>query len=241
MQLISGNIFTSKRQTLVNTVNCVGVMGAGIALEFKLRHPDMFREYADHCRNGRLAIGKLWLYKPAGGGQWVLNFPTKKHWRYPSKEEYLVRGLQNFVSTYEKRGVESAAFPLLGAANGGIPEDRSKTIMDTYLRRCEIPIDIYTHDPSVADDLYDFFKSQFDLADDVQLGRATRLRRDRVALIRRAMERPEVRSISRLASVKGIGPASVEKLFRYVMRNQGDRTSRDAEAAQGELSLHRLG
>ena len=76
---ITGNIFTSECQTLVNTVNCNGVMGAGIALEFKLRHPKMFEQYVEHCKRGRIDIGKLWLYKPsqdAGDRRWVLNFPT---------------------------------------------------------------------------------------------------------------------------------------------------------------------
>ena len=64
-----GNIFTSQRQTLVNTVNCHGVMGAGIALEFKLRYPRMFTEYENRCRDGEIRIGSLWLYKPTAESQ----------------------------------------------------------------------------------------------------------------------------------------------------------------------------
>ena len=121
ISIIKGNLFSSKCQTLVNTVNCVGVMGAGIALEFKLRYPEMFVRYVEHCRNKQIDIGKLWLYKPPQADkQWVLNFPTKRDWKHPSKIEYLQKGLQRFVETYEQRGIQSIAFPILGSQNGKI-------------------------------------------------------------------------------------------------------------------------
>ena len=75
LRVIDGNIFTSKCQTIVNTVNCVGVMGAGIALECRLRWPDMHTVYQDLCRQRQITIGKLWLYKSTD--RWILNFPTK--------------------------------------------------------------------------------------------------------------------------------------------------------------------
>ena len=237
LKFISGNIFTSKRQTLVNTVNCVGVMGAGVALEFKFRYPEMFKEYVQRCREGELVIGTLWLYKPKDGSRWVLNFPTKKHWRHPSREEYLERGLSNFLDVYKGYGLESVAFPLLGAANGGIPEERSKAIMTRYLSECDIPIDIYTYNPEAKDDLYDSFKAKFSSTDDEQLSRATKLRRGRVSLVRQSLNRPEIRSISRLATVRGIGAASLEKLFRYLVPNRGLHNSDHFEAEQRELDL----
>ncbi len=84
LAVIKGNIFTSQCNTLVNTVNCDGVMGAGIALEFKLRMPEMFEQYVRHCKAGRIDIGKLWIDQPPPGTReqrWVLNFPTKIHWK----------------------------------------------------------------------------------------------------------------------------------------------------------------
>ncbi len=93
-----GNIFSSRCQTIVNTVNCVGIMGAGIALECRLRYPLMFDQYAKLCADAKLDIGQLWIYRAPE--RWVLNFPTKKHWRYPSKVEYLHLGLQKFMQTY---------------------------------------------------------------------------------------------------------------------------------------------
>lgn len=142
MEIIeSGNIFDSNAQTLVNTVNCVGVMGKGLALQFKKRFPSMFVEYVKICNKGLLDVGKLWLFKTEN--RWILNFPTKYDWRYPSKEEYLELGLQKFVDTYQKRGITSVAFPLLGASNGGIDPAISLQIMESYLKQCEIPVSIY--------------------------------------------------------------------------------------------------
>ena len=122
-----GNIFSSRCQTIVNTVNCVGIMGAGIALECRLRYPQMFEQYAQLCADAKLDIGRLWVYKAPE--RWVLNFPTKKHWRYPSRVEYLHLGLQKFMDTYQTRGITSVAFPLLGAQNGGLQADESLALM----------------------------------------------------------------------------------------------------------------
>ncbi|MFP3747882.1 macro domain-containing protein, partial [Achromobacter sp. SIMBA_011] len=83
----------------------------------------------------------LWLYKTEA--KWILNFPTKKHWKYPSKEEYLKLGLQKFIDTYKEKAITSIAFPLLGASNGKIPEEVSLEIMTDYLNACDIPIQIY--------------------------------------------------------------------------------------------------
>ena len=86
-------------------------MGKGIALRFKRIYPDMFKRYRDHCEHERLAIGKLFLWKTPH--KWVLNFPTKEHWRNPSRPEYIERGLEKFVSIHDELGITSIAFPRL--------------------------------------------------------------------------------------------------------------------------------
>jgi O-acetyl-ADP-ribose deacetylase (regulator of RNase III) len=116
-------------------------MGKGIALEYKLRYPHMFKRYKNLCNRGLLDVGKLWIYKAED--KWILNFPTKKHWRDPSELEYLELGLQKFVDTYKAKGITSIAFPLLGANNGGIPPKTSLEIMKRYLDQCEIPVYIF--------------------------------------------------------------------------------------------------
>jgi O-acetyl-ADP-ribose deacetylase (regulator of RNase III) len=159
IKVIKGNIFTTKCQTIVNTVNCVGVMGAGIAYECRLRYPTMYKKYVELCRNNQFNIGMLWLYQSEDKN--ILNFPTKNHWRYESKEDYLEKGLQKFVATYKEKGITSIAFPLLGASHGGIPEDVSLEIMKKYLNQCDIDIEIYHFDPYAYDDLYLKFKKLF--------------------------------------------------------------------------------
>src|SRR5437660_8061005 len=99
---VKGDIFDSKAQVIVNTVNCQGVMGKGLALIFKQKYPEMFTVYERECKTGKLAIGKPTLYRKST--PWILNFPTKNHWRLPSKLEYLEKGLAFLVNHYRKAG-----------------------------------------------------------------------------------------------------------------------------------------
>lgn len=223
-----GNIFDSQCQTLVNTVNCDGVMGAGIALEFKLRQPEMFQQYVEHCKLGRIEIGKLWIYHPPPESRerrWVLNFPTKKHWKNPSRMEYLEAGLSKFMQTYSGRGIQSIAFPLLGASNGGIPEERSLDVMQQYLSRCDIPVEIYRYDSAATDDLYQEFRRKlldeaYDDATAKSMAKVMDLRSHYLLKVRDTLATDSrVNSLSQLAAVKGIGQKTLEKCFRYVMDN----------------------
>lgn len=141
INIITGNLFDSKAQTLVNTVNCVGVMGKGIALKYKTLYPDMFSEYVKLCDKKLIQVGKLWLYKSPD--KWVLNFPTKDDWRKDSKVEYLIMGLEKFVATHQQKGIKSIAFPLLGASNGGLDPKLSLDLMMRYLEKCDLEIEIY--------------------------------------------------------------------------------------------------
>ena len=138
-----GSIFDSSAQTLVNTINCVGAMGKGIALEFKIRYPAMYEQYRVLCQRRLFKPGTLWIYK-AEDGKWILNFPTKVHWRNPSKIEYIRAGLEKFVSTWKEKGITSVAFPLLGCSNGGLDWNEVLPIMKDYLERCEgLEVTIY--------------------------------------------------------------------------------------------------
>jgi len=139
---VKGDLFQSPAKVLVNTVNTVGAMGKGIALQFKNMFPDMYVKYRSLCEQGLFEIGQLWLYKTPN--KWVLNFPTKKHWRYPSKIEYMELGLKKFVNTYDEMGIHSIAFPPLGCGNGQLDfEDQVKPVMEKYLRNLPIEVFIY--------------------------------------------------------------------------------------------------
>ena len=139
---VQGNLFQSPAQVLVNTVNTVGVMGKGIALEFKRLFPEMYRRYRDLCERGQLDIGMLWLYKTPN--KWVLNFPTKRHWRHPSRVDYVQAGLKKFVESYPDLGIHSIAFPPLGCGNGQLDfESQVKPLMEAHLRNLPIEVFIY--------------------------------------------------------------------------------------------------
>jgi O-acetyl-ADP-ribose deacetylase (regulator of RNase III) len=117
-------------------------MGKGLAASLKHRHPDMFKAYKRICDQGLLDIGKLWLWRSSD--QWVLNFPTKKHWRRPSTLEYIDAGLQKFADQYEVRGIREVAFPRLGCGNGGLSWDEVQPLMHKHL--ADLPIRTYIHD-----------------------------------------------------------------------------------------------
>ena len=141
IQYEKGDIFESKAQVIVNTVNCQGVMGKGLALAFKQRYPDMFTTYQKECKTGKLRIGRPTLYRKSY--PWILNFPTKDTWKANSKMEYLEQGLEYFVTHCKEVGITSIAFPKLGAQNGKLSWDDVGPLMVKYLSQLDIDVYIY--------------------------------------------------------------------------------------------------
>lgn len=139
---VSGDIFESPAQVLVNPVNTVGVMGKGLAYDFKKIYPAMFKQYQQLCERHQFTVGQLWLYKSPQ--KWILNFPTKKHWRENSKPEYIEAGLKKFVETYADKGILSISFPLLGCGYGELDwKSQIHPLMERYLG--SLPISTYIH------------------------------------------------------------------------------------------------
>jgi len=144
---VASSLLKSPAQVLVNTVNTQGVMGKGIAAGFKQIYPEMFAQYRNLCEKRELEIGVLWLYKTSR--KWILNFPTKKHWRNPSKPEYVEAGLKKFCDKFLDIGIYSIAFPALGCGNGGLDwQNTVRPLMEKYLKN--LPIDVFVH-PHVHD------------------------------------------------------------------------------------------
>jgi len=220
IEIKKGNIFTTECQTIVNTVNTVGVMGAGIAYEFKLRFPEMFQKYKQFCDNNQMSIGNLWIYKLKEYNnenfKFVLNFPTKEHWKYHTRVEYLEKGLQKFINTYKEKGIKSIAFPLLGASKGGLDEETSIKIMTKYLEKVDIPVEIWYFDPKAKDDLYKEFKSKFINLDIYIIKEQSKLRIDLINKIKIALQKDDINSLNGLLKVKGIGDNTLEKSFRFI-------------------------
>jgi hypothetical protein len=123
-------------------------MGKGLAKEFRDRDPQMFHRYKDICDNNQLSPGKLWLWR--GSSNWTLNFPTKMHWRNPSKLEWVEAGLEKFVSTYEEQGIREISFPRLGCGNGNLDWEDVKPLMEHYLSKVKIPVFIHDYAKNIG-------------------------------------------------------------------------------------------
>lgn len=142
INVLIGNLFESKAQTLVNTVNCVGIMGKGIAQEFKKRYPEMFKDYKSLCDRGAVQLGQPYIFKTLYD-KVIINFPTKKHWRSVSRVEDIINGLEYFIEKYKDWGVTSVAFPPLGCGNGGLEWDIVGPLIYQKLSSLDIYVEIY--------------------------------------------------------------------------------------------------
>ncbi len=150
IKYIKGNILESYAQALVNTVNTVGVMGKGIALQFKKAFPNNFKAYADACRKNEIEIGKLFVTKESTlstGEKIIINFPTKKSWRKPSEYIYIEKGLDDLIRILESNQITSIAIPPLGAGNGGLEWEKVKKIIEQKLKHLDI--DIFVYEPTI--------------------------------------------------------------------------------------------
>ena len=149
LHFITGDMLQSKAEALVNTVNTVGVMGKGIALQFKEAFPANYKAYIAACKNKELEPGKLlavWDTNLLYGRKLIINFPTKTHWRQPSKYEYIEKGLIALQELIEKEKINSIALPPLGCGNGGLDWKLVKPMMQKYLGH--LPIEISVFEPN---------------------------------------------------------------------------------------------
>ena len=142
IKALIGDMFASDMQTIVNTVNCVGIMGKGIAQIFKKEYPDMFEDYADRCSRGEVRLGEPYPYKDLTGVS-IVNFPTKGHWRAATRLDDVEAGLDYFVKHFRAWGITSVAFPPLGCGNGGLEWATVGPLMYSKLGGLGIPVELY--------------------------------------------------------------------------------------------------
>jgi O-acetyl-ADP-ribose deacetylase (regulator of RNase III) len=142
VRVLTGNLFDSEAQTLVNAVNCVGVMDKGIALAFKRRYPAMFADYVARCKDGRMRLGEPYLYRDSAS-PYILNFPTKNHWRSATKLDDIVVGLAYLEAHYRAWGITSLAVPALGCGAGQLAWDAVGPVLQVALGRLDIPVELY--------------------------------------------------------------------------------------------------
>jgi O-acetyl-ADP-ribose deacetylase (regulator of RNase III)/uncharacterized protein YwgA len=162
IKVLIGDLFESDAQTLVNTINCVGIMGKGIALEFKKRFPEMFFAYEKRCKRGEVVLGQPYLYKPSAGSHnllqysffheknsepgsthWVLNFPTKDHWRSVASLDSIIAGVEFLLTHYKDWGIQSLAMPPLGCGEGQLEWRVIGPTLFRYLSKMDVPVELY--------------------------------------------------------------------------------------------------
>ncbi len=136
IQYTQGNLLEANTEALVNTVNEIGVMGKGIALMFRDTYPENNRFYEAACKAKEVQVGRMFVVAEAElfGNRWIINFPTKKHWRHPSKIEWITEGLKDLVRVIRDKGVKSIAIPPLGCGNGGLEWSQVRREIETALR-----------------------------------------------------------------------------------------------------------
>ena len=215
---VEGNIFNSNKQVIVNTVNCVGVMGKGIALECKLRYPEMFKAYKKYCDQKKLLPGTLQLWKSSD--PWILNFPTKIHWKDPSKFEYLEKGLDKFINTYNQKGIRSISFPLLGASLGGLPEDKVFQLMKNRLENIiDLDVEVYKFDPNVEDDLFVRLKQKVKKFSIEEYKINLKIKNDAAKYLKNAIDNNQISSMLSIQDVPKIGVKSLENIHKFLNLN----------------------
>lgn len=148
IQSVTGNLLEDTAEAYVNTVNTVGVMGKGIALQFKQAFPDVFKQYVKDCKRGKVQVGKMHVVEVVGftNPKYIINFPTKEHWRNPSKMPYIEEGLADLVRVIQENNIQSLALPPLGCGNGGLDwrEVRPKIIAALE----PLGIDVHLYEPT---------------------------------------------------------------------------------------------
>lgn len=145
LKFIDGDLFEHPADILVNPVNCVGVMGKGIAKEFKKRYPEMFVEYKEACDKGYLKPGTLYIYIDDYEGKVIINFATKNHWKSSSEYRWIETGLEELREYLLNHKYNSICIPALGCANGGLDWDRVKPLIEKYLS--DLPQEITVFNP----------------------------------------------------------------------------------------------
>lgn len=146
IKFVTGNLFESGADCLINTVNCEGFMGKGIAYQFKLKFPQNNQDYVKACRTGALHIGTIHYYKE--DGIWIVNFPTKDKWRENSKIDYIEKGLEQLKIFIKNNNPKTIAIPPLGCGNGGLEWNVVKNLIVDKLKDIENDYNILIFEPS---------------------------------------------------------------------------------------------
>lgn len=211
-----GNLFASRAQCLVNTVNCVGVMGKGVALEFRRRFPKMFEEYRRICQAGKLRPGQIWLYREEH--PWILNFAVKNDWKQPSRIDWVKSCLVKFVASYRRLGIHSVAMPWLGAMNGRLEWEKVHTLIVSHLSQLsDISIELIEFDPNAHDPLFDELITAVKHRNPEDFHRLSGMTKTAATVILSAVRDQRVNNLSEVCSLEGLGKKALDNLFSFLI------------------------
>ena len=216
IRFFDGTVFNTNACAIVNTINTVGVMGAGIALEFSLRYPEMYEDYLNKCEGKLLTVGKVDYYKDKSDIT-IVNFPTKIHFRYPSQLKWIEEGLKNFSKTYHSQGIRSIAFPKLGAGHGGLDWSLVKPLMEEYLGDLDMDVIICLDEKNEAEGMEKKMLESFNSFDLEKLNKNIRLTKNQKKKLE--LNKPFKR-FWKIKETESIGAKTYEELFKFFYKNE---------------------
>ncbi len=219
----TGNIFTTSCEVVTITVNCEGVMGAGIALEGRFRWPEMYDQYADLCTKGLMKPGVLGWWGPDERGKRVLCFPTKAGWSQPSRTEFITKGLRTLLEEYVDQDVASIAMPHLGCSHGGLTWTQVRPLIVEVLEPVErLTIELWEFDPRAEDPDYETLVELLSSRSPEEVGQRLDLSTRGVNALLDAVASPRVVNLSSLQDARGVGEKTLEKVYRFLFRGTDD-------------------
>ncbi len=210
LKVTESTVFNTGADCIVNTINCVGIMGKGIALEFALRYPKLEEAYISDCKKKLIHTGQVYFYEI--DGQKIINFPTKFHFKYPSQMVWIEQGLQYFVNNYKKWGIKSIAFPLLGANNGGLNKNEVQELMKKYLS--SLDIDVYICHSTLLEGKELEMVNKFRGLDLYELCKYVRLSEKQISALQSLQ--PNIRRFVNILETDGIGITTYKEIFQLL-------------------------
>lgn len=216
---LSGNIFESKAEVIVVTVNCVGVMGAGIALDAKYRWPEIKNKYVNECAEGRFSIGDIFWGQT--NKQHVALFPTKNHWKLPSKIDYLEFGLSTLRNDLVKKSFRSIAVPQLGCSNGGLDwKDVRPKIVRSLDNVPDLKVELWSFHSNFIDVDFSRFRIIFLELEPKNAAKWLGCSKKSESLIRETLRNDKITNFTHIFNVEGIGSKTLERIYRAALSNK---------------------
>ena len=214
IKYVNSNVFNTDADAIVNTINCVGFMGKGLALEFSLRYPNLLKKYKEKCQNKEITTGKIYYYKEESIT--IVNFPTKKDYKFPANIKWIEEDLKDFANTYKNYNITKIAFPLLGCGYGGLNKHDVLKLMEKYLSNLDIEVLICLDKENPQGKELEMIKS-FNNNNIVELAKNIRLtNKQQISLIEK---QHKINRFYQISQIEGIGFETYKKIHNYFYKN----------------------